>query len=113
MKYIRYQYVVSKVFDDTVEDEDVIRKIFGAIKENELDCSIILNDGVKFSRVRIEITSDSGFTFIMVGTNSSLRKSAKYVDVSCLEITTNSNDLFRNKPNVSRWLLLDSSECDE
>lgn len=109
MRYVRFQTIVEKVVDEIVDDIVTIKSILLSLKSNELNCTLQLSDGPKMSGVRIDKIDDSGFSFRVINRRSTLSKTAKFGDVEYLEVSSDADSLCRNKPNVSRWTLLDSS----
>lgn len=109
MRYVRFQTIVEKVVDEIVDDSATIKSILSTLKSNEMTCTLQLSDGPKMSNVRIDKIDDSGFAFRVINRRSTLSKVAKFIDVEYLEVSSDVESLCRNKPNVTRWTLLDSS----
>ena len=109
MRYVKLQTVVSKVVDEIIDDVDTIKSILTILKEQELDCSLRLLDGPRFAGVRVNSLDAESFSFRVVQKQSTLLKSAKYNEIEYLEISVKTEEMCRNKPNVSRWSILDPS----
>ncbi len=111
MRYVRTKTAVTTVTDEMVDGEEV-QAILSVLKDKELDCSMQLNNGARMDLVRISGIFEGEFAFRVIYHKSSLRKKAKYSDISYLEVNTVDSEMVRTKPGISRWMLLDSGSGD-
>lgn len=112
MRYVRLQTTVTKVVDEVVDDALTIKSILENLKSQELTCSLTLSDSPKMTNVRINKVGDDSFSFKVINKQSTVSNSSSFSNVSYLEVNTNAETLCRNKPNVGRFSLLDTSSED-
>lgn len=113
MKYVCYKKTISKVADEEIKDVPTIKAILNSIHENEITCSMKLEEGLSYDKIRITELGDTSFKYIIFNSNATLRKSSGYKDISYLEIITVDNVLSGLKPGIERWNLLDAEGIDE
>lgn len=112
MRYVKLQTTVTKILDETIDDINTVVSILESILKQELNCTLALSDGLKVSNVRITKMNENNFSFRVLSKTSSLIKQARYNEIEYLEINTNADVMCRNKPNVTRWTLLDGSQSE-
>lgn len=114
MRYVKYKTIISKQIDEDIDDLDVVRQILLALKEKELSCTVRLRAGININNVRILSVDDSKCLLRAVQNRSTLKKTALLSDIEYLELNTQTMEMMYTKPEVTRWMLLDSiSENDD
>lgn len=116
MKYVCYQQIVSKVVDQEVDNLLDVKAILQTICNHELTCTIHMKDmdgSLVHKKVRIRALGDEYFDYITYTSSSTLKRRAKYVDITYLEMTTVSSILSVLKPQITRWNLLEADDLDE
>ncbi len=116
MKYVCYKQIVSKIVDQEITDLLDIKAIMQTILNHELTCTMHIKDreGLLIHRkVRIRSMSEDEFSYITYTSSSTLRRTAKYSDITHLEMTTIDKIIAALKPNITRWSLLESGNLDD
>lgn len=110
MRYILTKTVTHKICDDIIDNTDDVKHLIELTHEHELDCSIQLVNCPMYHMVRITDLREDNFTFQVIGPRANLVKTSRYSDIEYLKLNTQSMELIRKNPGVSRWMLLDMSD---
>jgi len=116
MKYVCYKQIVAKVVDQEIDDIESVKAILQTILTHELTCTMHIKDreGLLIHRkVRIKSMDEDTFSYITYTSSSTLRRSAKYEDITHLEMTTIDKIIGALKPNITRWSMLDADDIDQ
>jgi len=110
MRYIRYKTVISKVFDQVVEDSDDVQNLLKELKSKEITCAMQVGSGPRHEFVRILNVSDDKITWKVIARGATLQKSSLITDIQTLEVNVSDETMTVLKPESSRWSTLDTSE---
>jgi len=116
MKYKCYKKTISKVADSDITELEDIKAILEVIYNHELTCSMQIQDtnGILcYKKVRVKNIADEKFSYVTFTSSSTLKRTARYVDILSLEMITVDQILAVLKPNINRWNLLEAGDLDE
>lgn len=113
MRFVRLKTVVTKLYDQSVTNQQDILSILNKLKEKELTCNLRLTSGPMYSDVRFLEINEKAFRWRTTKNQSSLVKWSNLNELDYLEVNVKSEVLAGLKPNPSRWSTLDSVDFDE
>ncbi len=109
MRYTCFRTIVSKVFDQSL-DEDETKSVIKSLKDKELTCSLQIKSGPIHESVRILSLTDTRVTWRLIKNGSSLTKTSDMADITAIEVSTNDELMIALKPEPTRWSTLDASD---
>jgi len=116
MKYVCYKQIISRIVDQEIDDIADVKAILQTIFNHELTCTMHIKDReglLIYKKVRIRSMGDDEFSYITYTSSSTLRRTAKYTDITHLEMTTVDKIIAVLKPKMTRWNLLEADDLDD
>jgi len=115
MKYTRKQIVITTVFDDNIEDEDIIFDLINTFSKSSIDLSIEFRDQkIKQSklcdRARIKEFNKELKTvdlFVMQKSYNFLVKNIPISDIISIKVVTEKYNIIAGEDKLSKFDLID------
>lgn len=109
MRFTCYRTIVTKVFDDVLDDHASILNLLTEIKQKELTCALQVQGDKLHEQVRILGVDEASLTWRAFNSDASLKKTSKISDIQLLSLHTDDELLIKLKPHPGRWSILDAS----
>ncbi len=107
MRYICFKKIVTKIFDEILDDKTEVLALLNNLKEKEITCSVQIRCGMEHEGARILDVGEDEFTWRLIKNGVSLKQSTLIADIKRISVMTDDEITAKIKPNPSRWSTLD------